>query len=885
MQAFANFARRVRALLFRAEAERELDNELRFHIDLETEKNVGLGLPPDVARQRARATFGSIDVAKEAYRDGRGTRLIEDFIADVSLALRALRRNPGFAAAAIITLTLGIGANVAIFTAVNAVLVRPLPYRDPGRLVMLWEANVERGWVNQTAAPANMFDWEEQVTAFEDVGGYASFTNDATLTGRGEPQQFATVQVTGNFFRVLGITPAAGRLFGDEETWSTGELTAMISHRLWRSRFGADPNLPGKTIALNGREVRVTGVLPPNFEVPGLDVDIWRPTNFDPAQKLQASFRRAHWIRPVARLRVGVTAEQANAELQVVVKRLQQDYPATNDRMEGGLTPLHTFLSGDSRRPLLILLGAVGALLLIACANVGNLLLVQAAARSHETSLRIALGARRGRLVRQALTESFVIASIGGISGCILGYWSARALVALRPTGLIEGQSVSMNWTVFAYVAGITVMSSLIFGLAAVFFSAQRAPADAIRDGARGGSGQRVRRWGEVLVVSEVALALLLTLGAGLLVRSFHNLDQVDAGLRAEGVATAKISLPAIRYDSVRRVLGFWSDLMRDARDLPGVTAAGATSQLPLTSPSWSSDFTAQDWPRERFGIDVLHRDAFPGYFEAMGVPVLRGRTFAESDVFGGLPVVILNEEAARLFGDADPVGSRIAFARAPDSTATWYTIVGVVGSERQSALAAPPRPEVFQPTAQRVNGSLVVVLRTQGRPEAVIPAFRALVARHDPNLALADVRTMSEVRGEAASRERFMAILLLAFAMVGLVLAVTGVYGVMARVARGRSREMGIRVALGAQISEVRWLVVRRGLMLTAAGIAIGVAGAIASTGTLRSLLFGITPFDLPTFVIVSLVLGCAAVGACWVPATRVSRSGPMEALRADVS
>ncbi|MES2178712.1 MAG: ABC transporter permease [Gemmatimonadota bacterium] len=876
--------RTLRAFVQPARVEHELQREVAFHLANETEKNIRLGFSPEEAHRRAKVDFGSVDAAKEAHRDGRGTRLVNDFIVDTRLALRTFRRNPGFAAAAIITLMLGIGANVAIFSAVHDVLLRPLPYASPDRLVMLWEENEDRGWVHASAAPANMLDWGEQVRAFSDVAGYASFATSATLTGTGEPAVYQTLAVTGNFFRLLGVRPAAGRLFDDSETWSGREPSVMITYGLWRARFHGEASLVGKTISLNGRDVRVTGVLPAEFVLPGVTAQMFRPTAWDPATRSRPFFRRAHWILPVARLRDGFTLSQANAELQTVIGRLQREYPATNTKMGGGLTPLHEFLIGDSKRPLLVLFGAVALLLLIACANVGNLLLVHASGRTQETALRLALGARASRLVRQALTESLVLAVLGGLAGCLIGFWVLRLLSVLQPAGLLPSGEVSISWPVLAYVACITVASSLLFGVAPILWSRTRAPGEAMRDGARTGGGVRVKRWADFLLVGEVAIAVVLTLGAGLLVKSFSNLARVKTGVSAEGVLTTKVSLPGVRYDSSYKIQAFWTHLTDAARALPSVASVGAVSVLPLTEPSWTSDFVARGWPAERIGVDVVHRDVLPGYFETLRVPLLKGRYIDEGDRADGEGVVVLNDAAVRqYFPNEEPVGQQVTFNRVPDSTSVWYRIVGVVGSERQGALAEPAKPEIFQPAAQRGSGTMVLVIRATRDPEALVPLLRQSVARLDPGLALADVKTMTEVVAQSSSRERFMTLLLFAFAFVGFVLALVGVYGVMARVARGRVREMGIRIALGAQASDVRWLVVRRGLTLTAAGIAIGLGVATAVAGVLRTLLYGVEPVDPLTFVVVPLILAAAAIAACWLPAARVSRSDPMLALRAE--
>ena len=873
----------IRSLVSKNTIERELNSELAFHVDKETEKNVRAGMSPADARRKALLAFGPMEATKEQYRDGRGTRWIEEFGADIRFALRTLRRSPALAAAAIITLALGVGANTAVFSAVNAVILRPLPFAEPDRLVMLWESNVERGWVNETAAPANILDWKEQVRAFEDVGGYASFSNSATLTGHGEPRQITSVQVTGNFFRVLGVRPAAGSLFRDDETFATGELNGIISHALWREVFSSDPGIVGKTVSINEREMRVVGVLPREFEIPGVSADLWRPTAFQPAQRTQVSFRRAHWIRPIARLRDGVSPEQANAEFQVVIARLQQDYPVTNTNMNGGFTPLHQFLTGESRRPLFVLLGAVALLLLIACANVGNLLLVHAASREREVSVRLALGAKRSRLVRQAITESLVLSALGGAAGLALGWWSTQLLSALRPPGLLPAREIAMSWPVLAYVVAISALSGLLFGIAPALGNRRRAPADVLREGARGASGGvRARRWSEALLVGEVAIALLLTSSAGLLVKSLWNLQHVDAGADTRGVLTTTLTLPGIRYDSVSKVQTFWDQLEERLRTSPGVNSSAVVSKLALLGPSWSSDFTAAGWPEDKYGVDVLHREISPGYTDAMRVPLLLGRVFDHTDAYGGERVVVINEVfAQRYFPSENPVGRRITFSRVADTASIWRTVVGVIGSERQTNLATEPRPEVFEPAAQRVLTSGTLVVRSDGDPTSMLPVLRQAVAALDPNLALAEVRTMDAVRSESAARQRFLTILLAAFAAIGVALAVVGVYGVMAQVARRRTREMGIRIALGAQAPALQWLVVQRGLALTVTGVAIGLVAALATTGLLRALLFNVEPLDPWTLGMVPVLLTVAGLAATWLPAMRASRSDPIQSLR----
>jgi putative ABC transport system permease protein len=533
-----------------------------------------------------------------------------------------MRRTPVLAGAAILTLALGIGANTAIFSAVNAVVLRPLPFLNSSQLYMVWEENPEKGWYKQVAAPANMFDWKEQVGAFADVMAYSEGFGTSTFNNGGEPVTVRPAFGTGNFFSVLGARAALGRTFVDAETWRTGQSVAVLSHHLWRDRFGSDPKIIGRTIQLDGAPVQIVGVMPAGFEYPSENVDLWQPWGWNPDSRQRVSFRRAHWLNVVARVKPGVSPETANAQLQAVVKRLQRDYPATNRVMGAGMTPLHEFLVGDTRLPLLVLLGAVGLLLLIACANVGNLMLVKASDREREAALRLALGAGRRRLVRQALTESLVLSVIGGLSGVALGFWGTRALQALQPAGMLRVSHFGFDWVVLGYVLAITTVSGLLFGIAPALWSSRRSPQDALKEGGRGGSqSRRMRRWGERLVIGEVALALILSVGAALLVRSLLRLQQVDPGFDPNGVLAARIELPGARYDMGDKANAFFTRFEEQVRAIPGVQQVGSTSDLPLTNGGYSSDFTVAGWPEGTYGTEVLHRRVTPEFFKAIRTP------------------------------------------------------------------------------------------------------------------------------------------------------------------------------------------------------------------------------------------------------------------------
>ncbi len=874
----------LRAIVRGRGADRDLEEEMQSHLDMETARNLAAGHPPDEARRLARAVFGGHDATLEAHRDARGGRWIPDLLRDGRFALRSLRHNPALTTAAIVTLALGVGANTAIFSTLQAVVLRPLPFREPGQLVMLWERNAERGWTQAQAAPANYLDWKAQVGAFQDVAAYPDFITNTVLSQDGEARLVESMTVTGNFFQVLGVPAALGRTFTDEESWATGERIALISHRLWRTRFGGDSALVGRTIDLGGYPVRVLGVVPASFTFPGRDPDVWRPTAFSRDGAQAVSFRRAHWLRVIARLRPGITPGQADVALQVVVQRLQRDYPETNTGMGAGLGPLHQFLVGDVRKPLVALQVAVGLLLLIACANVGNLLLVRAADRERESVVRLALGAGRGRLVRQALAESLVLSALGGAAGVALGWAGTRVLAAMQPEGMLPVGNIGVNVTVLAFVVATSVLSGLLFGIGPALWAGRRAPAEVLKEGGRGASRAIVRRWSHGLAVAEVAVALVLLSGAGLLVRSWWRVQSVDPGLVPEGVLTINTSLPPGRFDTQDKRDVFHESVLARLEAIPGVQGAATVTRLPMTLSGWSSDFAVAGRPREAFGIEAVHREITPAYHDVMKVPLVRGRFFTAADHRSAPAVVLINDAIARkYFADEDPIGQRIAFDRYPDSTSYWRTIVGVVGSERQEGLEREPRLEFFAPVAQDEAAPRTFVIRTTTDPSAIVAAARAAITNVDRTVAIERVAAMTEIRDAALARRRFVMTLVLTFAAAGLLLALVGVYGVMAQLARGRRRELGIRVALGAPSASIRSMVLRKSLALAATGVLVGVTLSVAATRAMASLLYGVSPVDPVTLALVGMLLATAAVASSMPTALRASRVNPTETLRAD--
>ena len=878
---------RLRALFDRAGAEADLDDELRFHLERQTQLYMRQGMSPDEAHRRARLALGGVESTKESYRDARGTRGFEDLVGDVRYAIRTLWRDRALATAGVVTLALGIGATTAVFSAVNAVMLRDLPFTDADRLVQVWEENSDRGWYRNVVAPSNYLDWRERVQAFEGAAGYTDWLSNVTLLGRGEPQLLTATYVTGNFLSVLGVRPQLGRGFEAADDWDSGQRPAIISSRVWRTHFRADPSIIGKSMSLGGRVPwQIVGVMPDGFAFPTPTTDLWLPMLWGRTDPTHVSFRRAHWMRVVARLKPGISEESANASLQTVVKQLQGEYPQTNTRMGAGITPLHDWIVGDTRRPLIVLLLAATVLLLIACANVGNLLLVHALNRARDVSLRFALGATRVRVARQALTESLVLSATGGIAGFALGWIGARALLAMQPEGMLPVTEITLDYRILFFAIALTAVSGILFGMAPAVMATRQSPAQALNSGGRTVTSGRARRWGRFLVVGEVALAVMLTVGAGLLLRSYDRLSKVPPGFDPSGVLTTSLSIPSSRYDSVTNVIAFYSSLVERVEALPGVERVAAVGQLPATVFSWSSNLAIAGRPPMEQSADILHREVIGDYFRVMRVPLLSGRTFGESDVLGAPLVVMVNEALARqYFAGQNPIGQRITFDRVPDSTSHWREIVGVVGNEHQASLAMPARPEIFAPWQQEWRRAMTLVVRMKSGqdPLALAQPVRKTVRDLDSLLAINSIRPMTDVHSEAMSRQRFTSTLVLVFALTGIMLALVGVFGVLAQLVQSRSREMGIRMALGAQRSQVKWLVVRHGATLLAGGIVAGLAVALGTTRVLTTLLFEVQPTYALTYGAVALLIGVAGMLAAWVPARRASSADPALALRAE--
>lgn len=891
----------------RAMVDDDADAELDAFIEARIEHLVARGTTPEEARAEALRRLGAPleDVRASLHRSAERLeerRRVLDWVAailgDARFAVRQFVRTPGFTVTAVLVLALGIGATTAIFSAVRAVVLRPLPFAQADRLYMLWESNPEKGWEQEATAPANYLDWKERVSSFADVEAYDYAPAPVTITGLGEPLVLDVMTVTGGFFSMLGVRPMLGRDFTEAETWAeatwrAGETPLLLSTRAWRTVFGGEESAVGRTVKFNGVPARIVGVMPEGIAFPSEAVDVWAPFGWASEAREAAWFRRAHSIRPIARLALGATPERARAELATVAARLEQEHPEVNKLMGAGMSPLHAFLIGDTRTPLMVLLGAVGLMLLIACANVGNLLLIRTSGRRRELAVRAALGAGRGRLARQMLTESLALALLGGAFGVALGVAGTRLLERLQPEGLLRVTTFPVDSGVVAFAVLATVVAALIFGAFPAVLARRDSPGETLRGAGRTGTAAPgTRRIVGGLVVAEVALAVLLVLGAGLLVRSTMALRQVDPGFDPDGVVAISLNLPGARYSGPPSVTAFTDELLVRIRALPGAQSVAISSTLPLRDRGFTSDFFIAGRAPDAYGTEVVRRSATPDYFETMGVPLLSGRPFTDADVTTdrwdeprGDRVVLINEAMSRrYFPGEDPVGQRITTDRVPDSTSIWRTIVGVVGDERQSGIAMPAQIELIEPFGQAIQRELHVYVRVPGGdPTRLVPTVRAIVRDMDPELPIADAVAMEDVVADSMARDRFLMLLLASFAAVALLLALVGVYGVTAQAARQRLPEFGLRMALGAHARDILGLTLRRGLYLVMIGLALGVAAALVATRAMTGLLYGITPNDPATYLTVIFLVIAAGLGASWFPARRAARLDPATTLRAE--
>ena len=801
---------------------------------------------------------------------------MQTFWQDLRYGVRVLAKNPGFFAVAVITLTVGIGANTAIFSVVNAVLLQPLPFREPDRLVWMW-GNIRNAGSTASVSPLDFLDYREQNKTFEEFAAAITVPVPFNLTGAGEPERLSAAVVTGNYFNALGVKPALGRTFQLEDEKPGHDQVLVLSYGLWRDRFGGDQSIVDKTVTLDGKTCEIIGVMPAGFSFPQT-AQLWIPMNFDFSPEMKQ--RKGHFLRPVGRLKAGLTLAQAQADTDQIAQRLEELYPDSNTGWSLRLVPLREQIVGDIRSTLWILLGAVGFVLLIACANVANLLLARAASRQKEIAVRTALGAGRFRIIRQMITESLVLSLTGGALGALLAWWGVNVLVTLSAGALPSTAQVGVDASVLAFTLLISIIMGVMFGLAPALQTLKLNVSEALKEGGRGESeGAHRNRTRSILVVLESAIAVVLLIAAGLLIRSLLELRRVRPGFDPENVLTLRIDLARQKYAGPRKAANFFEDLESRIASLPGVEAAGMVSELPLSGQPNDMPFTVEGRPPVTIdqAFDADYRRVNQSYFSALRIPLLRGRGFTEDDVRQSAKVLLVSDLFARqVFPDEDAIGKRLIFAIGPKDP---WEIIGIVGDVRHRSIEVGPMAAMYLPS--RDIGRTNFVIRTKGNPISLVPLVRREVQAIDSDQPVAAVRTMDEWVYSAAATPRYRTALLGLFAAIALLLAAIGIYGVVSYTVSQRTHEVGVRVALGAQRSDVLKLIIGRGMALVAAGVGAGLVAGYALTRLMSTMLFGVSPTDPATFATVALSLLAVALLACYVPALRATRVDPMKALR----
>jgi putative ABC transport system permease protein len=805
---------------------------------------------------------------------------MQKFFQDLRYGARMLIQNPTFTVIAVLTLGLGIGINTAIFSVVYAVLVRPLPFSEPDRLVWVW-GNIRNGGNRASVSPLDYVDYREQNSSFEHFAATFSVPTYANLTESGEPERLQVRWVTGNFFQAMGVNAALGRTFMLENEKTGNNQVVVLSYGLWQQRFGGDASLIGKSVTLDGRKFEVVGVMPPEFKFPE-GATLWLPMSFDVLPEMRQ--RRAHFLRPVGRLKAGVSLQQAQTDMDQVAGQLEAQYPESNTGWNLRMVPLDEQLSGNIRPTLQLLLGAVGFVLLIACANVANLLLVKAAGRQKEIALRLALGAGRWRIVQQMLTESTLLALLGGTLGIIFASWGVGLIVAYSGNNLPSTAQIGIDRTVLAFTLGLSILTGFLFGLVPALQATQPELNQVLKEGGKSaGRGAARNRTRNLLVIVETAIAVVLLIGAGLLVRSFIRLQQIDPGFDSNNVLTMRIDLPQNngqeKYDTSERRALFWEQLETRLKALPGVEAVGMNTELPLSGEPNDTPFTVQGrppvQPGQQFGADF--RRVNQQYLTAMKIPLLRGRGFTQQEVRQDAHVVLISEALAQgVFPDEDPLGKQLLLGL---SEQTPFEIIGIVGDIRHRTLDTPPAATMYLPELGTNWTNLTI--RVAKDPLNLAGAVRNELHGIDSDLPVAGIRTMEQVVNQAVAAPRFRTGLLSLFAVVALFLASLGIYGVISHNVAMRTQEIGIRMALGANAASVLRLFIGQGLRLTLLGIGVGIIAAYGLSGLIQSLLFGVNTRDSLTFVGISMTLLAVALLACWIPAWRATKVDPMVALR----
>ena len=877
--------------------EAEIVEELSQHLEQEYERALGGGASDDDAHRQVLEQLDAADLLGHELKNvehrtmekptalGSDTKInfFADLLQDLRYGLRMLAKNPAFTAIAVLALALGIGANSAIFSVVDAVLLRPLPFKNPKELVMLWENATHLGFPRDTPSPANFLDWQKQATSFTGMAGMSE--RSFNLTGVGEPERLEGRRVSANLFELLGVSARLGRTFVQEDD-QPGTHVVLLSNQLWQRRFGSDPAVIGRALILDGESYTVVGVMPPLVQLPGFDNrndQLWVPIAF-PAE--EAAERGNHFLEVIARLKPGVTLKQAQVEMDTIAARLEKQYPTYNARRGAVVVPLHEQIVGDIRPALLILLGAVGFVLLIACANVANLLLARAAVRQKEIALRLALGASRARLTRQFLTESVLLALFGAGLGLLLALAGIRVLRTFIPVTIAQVETIAIDGTVLVFTLLVSLVTGIAFGLVPAIqgshFNLNDTLKESGRDSAGGNKGNRIR---SLLVIGEVAVSFVLLIGAGLLINSFFHLRNLDPGFRSDHLLTMKVNLSEVKYPDRERRAAFFDEVMRRVHELPGVHSAAVASNLPLTYNGDSMSISVEGIPDPPPGQqpDVIYRTIGPGYFATMGIPIVRGRDFTDQDNGDSKDVVIISEKTAQQFWPGqDPIGKRLK-PGSSSSSSPWREVIGIVKDVRQNDFVASPKRQMYFTYRQLKSiAANALVVRTNIDPMSLAVPVRNAIWSVDKDQTVADIDTMDHIVAEAVARQRFSMLLLGLFAALALLLASIGIYGVMSYSVAQRTREIGIRIALGARRADVLQMTVTQALKLVGVGMLIGLVAAFLLTRVLASLLFGISATDPITFIGISVVLLAVAILASYIPALRATKVDPITALRA---
>jgi putative ABC transport system permease protein len=866
---------RLRALFFKSKLEEELDEEVRFHLEREIEENIARGMSREEAHYTALRSFGGVERVKEESRDERGIRLLEEIWQDLRYGARMLLKNPGFTLIAVLTLALGIGAKTAIFSILNAVVLRPLAFKEPDRIVHIWERELKRGADRYPLSPPNFIDYRDQSRVFEQIGAYRP--QNFNFTGMDEPERLDGVRASAGVFAALGVNPLLGRVFQTEEEQPGRNRVVILGHGFWRRRFGSNPTIIGKSLTLNGESYTVVGVMPAEFQFPSNSepVALWIPMTFSASELTNRGF---HAYGAVARLKAGVSRTQALAELETIAGRLRQQYLATNASYDVNLTPVHEQVVGEARPTLLKLFGATGLVLLIACANVASLLLSRSASRGREIAIRSALGASRGRILRQLITENFALSVLGGAVGLLLAAWSIGLIKQIGAHAIPRLQEVAIDGRVLGFSFSLGLLASLLAGLAPALQVTKAPMNESLKEGAWSTAGRGHNRIRRLLVVSEIALSLVLLISAGLLIKSLLSLQSVNPGIRPNNVLTMRVSLSSRRG---LQAVNYYQELLRRIGRIPGVESVGAISHLPLSGAMAFVDFTIDGKPAAPGKDQSTHfRAISPAYFRTMGIPLLKGRDFTEQDDERATNVILINDTLARRhFPGEDPIGRRLTISYGDEPA--LREIVGVVGDVKHRGLTNESGSEVYVPLPQLPHSAMNIVTRATGDPLNLVAAVRNEAFAIDRNQPVANIRTMEQYLADSVARPRFNTVLLGLFAALALALAIVGIYGVMSYFVAQRTHEIGIRLALGARPYDVSRMVVRQGISLTMNGLAIGLTLAFATTHLLTNSLYGVGTTDPLTFVVISSLFALVALLACYLPARRATKVDPLVALR----